>query len=112
MKLIKKERFAKDTFTFGSNCEYWDLGNGFVVDIESYDHDANNIWICLHNENDSRILSPAERCTKDEIFARKIQKRIDNIKIDYGIDAVYMICSKDQLKDVLTEIERHINNQC
>ncbi len=112
MKFIKKERFPKNSFTFGSSCEYWDLGNGFIADVENYDDEEDVIHICLHNENNICTLSPAERGIKDEKFARKIQEKIENIKIDYGIDAVYMICSKNQLESVLTEIERHINNKC
>ena len=108
MKLIKKEQRPKGTL-LEKNYEYWDLGNAFIAEVGIYNNE-NTIHICLYNENNIHTLSPAERCIEDEKFAHKIQKEIKNIKIDYGIDAVYMICSKDQLKDVLTEIERHINN--
>lgn len=109
MKLIKKEQRPKGTL-LEKNYEYWDLGNAFIAEVGIYNQE-NTVHICLCNESNIYILSPAERCIKDEIFARKIQKKIDNIKIDYGIDAVYMVCSKDQLMEVLAEIERHINNQ-
>jgi len=108
MKFIKKVRPLGNLFD--SEHEYWELQGGFIATV-SAEHNDNIVSILINDNDKNNYLPPVERCRKEEQFARKIQKKINNIKIDYGIDAVYMICSKDQLMDVLTEIERHINNQ-
>jgi|GEM_PF-6045136 hypothetical protein len=113
MKLIKTERFSSIVdVRLNESCECWDLGNKVIANIFSYDNDPDNIVLSLHDRNDdARALSPAEREIKEEKFAREIQKKVKNIKIECVLDGVYMCFPKNQLMDVLTEIEQHINNQ-
>ena len=114
MKFVKQDQL-KGTLDeeFSSDRGFWDLGNEFISYVKHHDEkdERNETYITVHNKNDLRILSPAEREIKEEKFAREIQKKIENIKIECVIDAVYIVCSKDQLMDVLTNIEQHINNQ-
>ena len=107
MNLIKKEQLSKKMLDM--SCEYWDLSNGFIAEV---DNDGENMLsIYLYNDNDIYNLAPAERCVKEEKLINELQDKIKNINKKYWIDAVYMSCPKDQLMDILTTIEQHINNQ-
>lgn len=108
MQLINKEQIPDGIFKNEIH-EYWDLGNGSIAIVHDCGKDTVTIFLPEKN-NDIVKLSPAERFIEDEKFARKIQKNIQTIKIGYGIDVVYIDCHKNQLIDVLTTIEQHINN--
>ena len=113
MKLIQKELCSKNMLDkmLNKNCEYWDLGNEFIAEVGGFDNnDEFMVSIYVYNKNSIHNLSPSERWIKDDKFAHEIQKNIQTIEIGYGIDVAYISCPKDQLTDVLTEIERHINN--